>query len=515
MSVHADHPPPPPPPTAPWSPRRQLLITWWSAISTTDRQFLVEMHEQEQETTTGKNHGLKEMSGVPRLEKREHEQELDLAKEEHGDKGKKGNNVPTTSKHLRRHCIQSNQIDKQETETWTTIASLETDIMSDKTETGYSKSRLFSLVQQHRVNTEPTAAADAAATSDAPIDAATAATTTTTASDDVLDNKPCRSSNLKRSLQRQLTSASTTSKDDGSTKKDRSIMTENEQDEIVYRLLTQDMILEHARNDGGYCGKAMATVFPFFSPEAVSLRAKMTETCIMILVCMNVAAVIITTEEPWFHTSSSSTGSSSEQHPNTFLVIMQWFELFSFIVFSVEYLLRMWVCVLDEKYALHGNILGRMRYSVSYNAIIDLIALIPSLIEWMDTGNTRNVGTGLRLWRVVRIMKLEHYSRAFATLQGGFDQQGKLWRLVLIYPCVALILFSTLLSFTETLENGADVETVRVAVYSISIVFYSVWCVSLKLSLSPSFSLKQKIKISSRNFLPPFHGESRVVFFFF
>ena len=468
LQVHADHPPPPPPPpppTAPWPPRRQLLITWWRAISSDDRQFLVEMHEQE--TTTGKNHGLKETSGVPRqeqpLEKREHEQELDLAE----DKGKNGNNVPTTSKHPRRHCIQSNQIDKQETETWTSIATLETDIMSDKIETGYSKSRLFSLVQQHRVNTESTAAADADATSDAPTDAVTAATTTTTASDDVLDNKPRRSSSIKRSLQRQLTSAaSTTSKDDGNgTKTDRSIMTENEQDEIVYRLLTQEMILEHARNDGGYCGKGMATVFPFFSPEAVSHRAKMTETCIMILVCMNVAAVIITTEEPWFHTSSSSTGSSSEQHPNTFLVIMQWFELFSFIVFSVEYLLRMWVCVLDEKYALHGNILGRMRYSVSYNAIIDLIALIPSLIEWMDTGNTRNVGTGLRLWRVVRIMKLEHYSRAFATLRGGFDQQGKLWRLVLIYPCVALILFSTLLSFTETLENGADVETVRVVVF--------------------------------------------------
>ena len=55
-------------------------------------------------------------------------------------------------------------------------------------------------------------------------------------------------------------------------------------------------------------------------------------------------------------------------------------------------------------------------------------------------------------------------------------------------------------------------------VYSIVFLFSSV-CLTQALSLPilslpPSFSLKQKIKISSRDFLPPFHGESRVVFFF-
>lgn len=119
--------------------------------------------------------------------------------------------------------------------------------------------------------------------------------------------------------------------------------------------------------------------------------------------------------------------------------------------------------MLDETYCPHGPIFGRIHYIFTYNAIIDLIALIPSLVEWFNGsgvgGGKGGIGTGIRLWRIVRIMKLEHYSRAFATLQGGFKQQGKLWKLVMIYPCVALVIFATLLSFTETLENGANIDT--------------------------------------------------------
>lgn len=103
---------------------------------------------------------------------------------------------------------------------------------------------------------------------------------------------------------------------------------------------------------------------------------------------------------------------------------------------------------------------------MSYNALIDLIALIPSIIEWSSSTSSTSSslsgsqGSALRLWRVVRIMKIEHYSNAFATLKGGFSgKQKELWKLVIIYPIVGLIIFATLLSYTETLDNGATYET--------------------------------------------------------
>ena len=232
-------------------------------------------------------------------------------------------------------------------------------------------------------------------------------------------------------------------------KSTKTIMTMNEQDEIVYNLLTQQMILEHTRQSG-MCGRLMTKVYPYFSPEPVSRRAKMTEMFIMVLVVVNVAMVVVATEIDLTLPSSQY-----------LLVFVDAFELFSFVIFALEYVLRMWVCILDEKYAREGVIMGRLQYFISYNAIIDLMALIPTILEFLTNKNRGLSGTGIRLWRVIRIMKLEHYSAAFLTLRGGFEQQGHLWRLVLIYPCVALVIFATLLTFTETLENGADVHTAQ------------------------------------------------------
>ena len=220
--------------------------------------------------------------------------------------------------------------------------------------------------------------------------------------------------------------------DDTGTTSIETKMSTTAQDEIVYHLLTQQMILEQTRNNGGCNNTLLTLIYPFFMPKAVSYRAKMTDIFIMSLVFINVAVVIITTEETLFHKST------------TLLHVLEWFEYISFFIFMLEYVLRIYVCILDEAFAKYGSIVGRFKYVLTYNAVIDLIALIPSFIE-LSNGKVSNVGTGLRLWRVVRIMKLEHYSRAFATLKGGFKKQGQLWRLVLIYPIVALVIFSTLL----------------------------------------------------------------------
>jgi voltage-gated potassium channel len=177
------------------------------------------------------------------------------------------------------------------------------------------------------------------------------------------------------------------------------------------------------------------------------------EGFIMVLVIVNVIVMMITTEDSWFIYA-----------PDGVFVLLDFIEYTSFAIFSIEYLLRLWVCTLEKTYFKHGPVYGRFKYMLSYNAIIDFVALIPSIIEinecvtYSRCGSV-GIGAPLRLWRIVRILKLEHYSNAFATLKGGFTKQANLFRLVLIYPAVAWIVFATLLSFTETVENGANLET--------------------------------------------------------
>jgi voltage-gated potassium channel len=421
--------------------RHQLLCTIWASFSDADRTFLVDRHLSLTNTPTKETESMNKEDDPESLPESKAQPPSTIAST--GYKKSRLNNI------VRQHTAEINLLRTQSLNT----KSEKKERLSTIASTGYKKERLARLARQHsesaqqesiqhttnnalRTQSLNTPKKRRLSTLIRKNSGRRLSTLLTMNTPQTTSSSSTRSKQLSRM---NTTSSSTTSNEANLGDQ----LDESQQDNIVYHILTQQMILEHAIRDGGYHGYLMTRVFPYFSPQPVSQRAKIMEILIMILVCLNVAVVVISTEVDYFATSQ------------TFEI----FEIFSFITFSVEYVLRLWVCVLDEKYAKDGPVLGRLKYILSYNALIDLIALIPSLIEWSSKNGPTGVGTGLRLWRVVRIMKLEHYSKAFATLRGGFDQQGNLWRLVLIYPCVALILFSTLLSFTETLSNGASVET--------------------------------------------------------
>jgi voltage-gated potassium channel len=87
--------------------------------------------------------------------------------------------------------------------------------------------------------------------------------------------------------------------------------------------------------------------------------------------------------------------------------------LFAVAVFSVEYLLRLWVCTLNPAYA--SPVRGRLRYMVSPLAIFDLLAILPfyiPLVLPMDLLVLRL----FRLTRVFTVLKLGRFSNAWNSL---------------------------------------------------------------------------------------------------
>ena len=59
-----------------------------------------------------------------------------------------------------------------------------------------------------------------------------------------------------------------------------------------------------------------------------------------------------------------------------------YFELFSVTIFSLEYISRFWSCV-ENKKKNETNGKARLRYIFSFAAIIDLIAILPSLLAFL------------------------------------------------------------------------------------------------------------------------------------
>jgi len=89
-----------------------------------------------------------------------------------------------------------------------------------------------------------------------------------------------------------------------------------------------------------------------------------------------------------------------------------YFELFSVIIFSLEYICRLWSCV-ENKTSSETNGKARLKYIFSFSAIIDLIAILPSLLAFLfPTVDLRFV----RALRIFRLLKFSRYSNSINTL---------------------------------------------------------------------------------------------------
>ena len=90
-----------------------------------------------------------------------------------------------------------------------------------------------------------------------------------------------------------------------------------------------------------------------------------------------------------------------------------WFEVFVIVVFTIEYLLRLWSIVDHPKYS-HW-FWGRLRFIFTPLALVDLVAILPFYIPAFLPVDLRFVRT-LRLVRFVRVMKLGHYSHSLGLI---------------------------------------------------------------------------------------------------
>ena len=85
------------------------------------------------------------------------------------------------------------------------------------------------------------------------------------------------------------------------------------------------------------------------------------------------------------------------------------FEVFSVSVFTLEYILRFWVCTENEKFS--HSITGRLRYLVTPMAIIDLVAILPFYLPLIFTFDLRLLRL-IRLVRLLRLLKMLRYSES-------------------------------------------------------------------------------------------------------
>ncbi|MFD2571671.1 ion transporter [Spirosoma soli] len=121
------------------------------------------------------------------------------------------------------------------------------------------------------------------------------------------------------------------------------------------------------------------------------------------------------------------------------------FELFSVCFFTVEYLLRIWVCVEQEKY--RHWFWGRVRYVFSASAIIDFLAIFPFYFSLFATDLA--IVRILRLFRIFRLFRISRYSHAFRLIQNVVVDKKEELILSMTFVIFMLIIVSSVMYYVE------------------------------------------------------------------
>ena len=165
--------------------------------------------------------------------------------------------------------------------------------------------------------------------------------------------------------------------------------------------------------------------------EPVSRVGKVVSVSLFILIVLNIVAVVSGTVEEINNIS-----------PRAFIV----FEAASVAVFTVEYLLRVWACTTDAKFA--RPVAGRLKFIVSPLALFDLMAILPFYIALLNLP-----GIDLRVVRAARLVgrvaRLGRYSAGIRTLAIVVQAKKDELLSVILVLLLLLLLASSLVFYAE------------------------------------------------------------------
>lgn len=134
----------------------------------------------------------------------------------------------------------------------------------------------------------------------------------------------------------------------------------------------------------------------------------------------------------------------SVHHLHTdYLAYFHGFEVFSIVVFTIEYLARFWTA--SEKHE-DQPWLARRKYALSFFGLIDLISILPFYLQFFVPG------TDLRILRVVRLLrtfKLSHFNSAIEDLFSAlYHARASVYSTIYLF-LIALLLTSTAMYHVE------------------------------------------------------------------
>lgn len=192
------------------------------------------------------------------------------------------------------------------------------------------------------------------------------------------------------------------------------------------------------------------TVFRLLETAQDNDRAsRIIDICLIALISLSVTAVIL-----------ESVPGIEARYGNALAL----FESVTIAVFSVEYLLRFWSAIEATPAALRQPIRARLRYAVSFHAIIDLLAILPFYLLSLGVFGTLDMRF-LRVIRLLRILKLTRYSAALNMLFATFRENGKALAAAFMILVTVMLLAASGMYYFERQTQPIDFGSIPAAMW--------------------------------------------------
>ncbi|TAL39923.1 MAG: ion transporter [Spirochaetes bacterium] len=161
------------------------------------------------------------------------------------------------------------------------------------------------------------------------------------------------------------------------------------------------------------------------------IRGNAFDLFLIILIVLNVVAVTLETVKS-LH--------------DVFCPFFRTFEIISVIIFSIEYLLRLWSCTETIKYK--HPIKGRLLFAISPMGLIDLFAILPFYLPMVFIFDLRML-RAIRLLRILRLLKIGRYSKSLRLLGDVFKSKKPDLAIALLILLLLLVFSSSIMYYVE------------------------------------------------------------------
>jgi voltage-gated potassium channel Kch len=145
-----------------------------------------------------------------------------------------------------------------------------------------------------------------------------------------------------------------------------------------------------------------------------------------------------------------------------------WIEVTSIVVFTVEYLLRLYAAPEQEPHRTRGGVM--LAFMKKPGSIIDLLAILPYYLSFLISIDLRF----LRILRILRVLKLTRYNTAFTTFAMVLNREKRAFYAAMFVTVLITILSGAIVYEVENPVQPDKFDTMPRAMYWAVITLASV-----------------------------------------